>query len=110
MEKFKIFKINDYVKYVLLLSNDDMYFMYNLIKEKSNSNKILVDMFYRNGFSFNRFIELEFNENNSVGSRIINPRCVPESIKEQTHNFFIKNTDYLEQSTLAKNVKLFMIK
>ena len=73
MKKFMLFKINNYESYVLLLSNEDMYYLYDEIRKVSNKGRVLVDMFYRNGFSFNRFIELIFNKENEVTSRVINP-------------------------------------
>ncbi len=108
MKKFMLFKINNYESYVLLLSNEDMYYLYDEIRKVSNKGRVLVDMFYRNGFSFNRFIELIFNKENEVTSRVINPRYVSELIKENTHEYFKQNNEVLESSTLSKSIKKFI--
>lgn len=108
MKNYEIFKINEYESYLLLLSNEDIYYLYDEIRTKSNGEKILVDMFFRNGFSFNRFIELIFDDNNQVTTRVINPRYVSEPIKENTHEYFKNNREYLEKSTLSKSIKAFV--
>lgn len=108
MKNYKIFKINDYESYILLLSNEDIYYLYDEIRKETNGEKILVDMFYRNGFSFNRFIELIFTNSKQVTSRVINPRYVSEPIKENTHEYFKNNSGILEKSTLSKSIKSFV--
>ena len=109
MKSFKLFKLNEYESYVLLLSNDDIYFLYDKIKKEAKTEKVLVDMFYRNGYSFNRFIELIFAEDNNVKTRILNPRCVSDNVKNNTHDYFYTNSNILEKSTLAISIKNFML-
>lgn len=108
MKSFELFKLNEYESYILLLSNDDIYFLYDKIKKEAKTEKILVDMFYRNGYSFNRFIELIFAEDNNVKTRILNPRCVSENIKGNTHDYFVQNKNLLSKSTLSTSIKNFM--
>ena len=108
MKNYKYFTLNDYESYVLLLSNEDIYFLYDQIKKEIKTNKVIVDMFYRNGYTFNRFVELLFLENNMVKTRIINPRLVSENVKQNTSNYFNENKDLLNKSTLPKSVKNFI--
>lgn len=82
--------------------------MYEKIQKEVKTEKILVDMFYRNGYSFNRFIELIFAEDNNLKTRILNPRCVSDDIKNNTHKYFIKNKELLDKSTLSKSVRSFV--
>lgn len=111
MKKIEYFKINKHLNYVLLVSNDDLYFLYDQIKKKTKNGQdaIIVDMFYRNGFSFNRFIELNYSYENKVISRIINPREVPEEIKINTNVYFNNHFDLLDKSTLSKSIKNFVL-
>lgn len=110
MKKVEYFKLNEYLDYILLVSNDDLYFSYDKIKSilKENKRAILVDLFYRNGYSFNRFIELDFTDNSKVESRLVNPRDVSEEIKENTKKYFRNHNDLLERSTLVESVKSFI--
>ena len=55
MKDFKIFNLNEYESYVLLVSNEDIYFLYDKLKQELDNQKIIIDLFYRNGVSFNRF-------------------------------------------------------
>jgi len=111
MKKIECFKINKHLNYVLLVSNDDLYFLYDQIKKKTKNGQdaIIVDMFYRNGFSFNRFIELNYSYENKVISRIINPREVSEEIKINTNVYFNNHFDLLDKSTLSKSIKNFVL-
>lgn len=110
MKKVEYFKLNEYLDYILLVSNDDLYFSYEKIRNivKGNKKSILIDMFYRNGYSFNRFIELDFTDNSKVESRLVNPRDVSEDIKENTKKYFRNHNDLLERSTLVESVKSFI--
>lgn len=108
MKNYKYFTLNDYESYVLLLSNEDIYFLYDQIKKEIKTNKVIVDMFYRNGYTFNRFVELVFTDDNKVRTRIINPRLISETIKENTHNYFKTNKESLDKATLSMNIKNFI--
>ena len=98
----------NYLLYVLLLSNNDVYFLYNEIKKEAISDKVMVDMFFRNGYSFNRFIELIFLDDKTVKTRILNPRNVSENIKTNTCDYFSANRNILDKSTLSASIKNFM--
>ena len=109
MKDFKIFKLNEYESYVLLVSNEDIYFLYDQLKQELDNQKIIIDLFYRNGFSFNRFIEMDFNKSQNQKSRIINPRFVSESIKNNTKEYFKNNENLLRKSSLSNGIKEFVL-
>lgn len=109
MKDFKIFKLNEYESYVLLVSNEDIYFLYDQLKQELDNQKIIIDLFYRNGFSFNRFIEMDFNKSQNQKSRIINPRFVSESIKNNTKEYFKNNENILRKSSLSNGIKEFVL-
>ena len=48
MKDFQIFKLNEYESYVLLISNEDIYFLYDKLKKVLNNQKIIIDLFYKN--------------------------------------------------------------
>lgn len=108
MKNYKYFTLNDYESYILLLSNEDIYFLYDQIKKEIKTNRVIVDMFFRNGYTFNRFVELVFLDDDTVKTRVINPRSVSEDIKESTHNYFKSNKGSLDKSTLSINIKSFI--
>ena len=87
MKNYEIFKINEYESYLLLLSNEDIYYLYDEIRTKTNGEKILVDMFFRNGFSFNRFIELIFDDDNQVTTRV---KIIESTLKNQLYQKVLK--------------------
>ena len=109
MKDFQIFKLNEYESYVLLLSNDDIYFLYDKLKKTLKNQKIIIDLFYKNGFSFNRFVEIDFNKPQNQKSRIVNPRFVSEAIKNNTKDYFKNNQILLSTSSLSKGIKEFVI-
>ena len=113
MKDLKMFKVNEVYDYILLTSSRDIYYLYDeifkLIKRLNNDkNSILVDLFYRNGYSFNRFVEIIFNDKNPI-LRIVNPRDIPEDIKECSKNYFRANSELLNQSTLSRGIKNFVL-
>lgn len=109
MKDFQIFKLNEYESYVLLISNEDIYFLYDKLKKVLNNQKIIIDLFYKNGFSFNRFIEIDLNKSQNKKSRIVNPRFVSENIKNNTKDYFKNNQILLNTSSLSKGIKEFVI-
>lgn len=113
VEDIKIFKLN-YETYLLFLADDDIYFyreeIYNQLSSLLGKKfSIMVDMFLRNGFTFNRFVELTFDENGQFKSRIVNPRDVPDELKENTKQFLKKNVLYLEESPISNIAKEFIL-
>lgn len=116
MNKYEYFVINneENIDYILATSSEDMYFQYDdiydeLSKQKGSRFEIIIDLVIRNGFTFNRFILLEFSEN-KIKSSIINPREVPDEIKNRTKRHFQENKFIVLDSTLSKSTKDFILR
>lgn len=83
----------------------------SIIGGKSKNPKILtvvVDLFLRNGFSFNRFVELNF-DNGNYKLFIINPNEIPEVSKENIRKYLKNNINLLENSVLSKKAINFIL-
>ena len=113
MKPFKVFCINNNQKYVLVTSTTDLYYLYDeIIKEiniKEASFSILVDMIFINGFTFNRFLQLVFENGKYSHTNIVNPRNVSEELKSNTKNYFKQNKNILNYSTISKISKDFIL-
>ena len=71
MEDYKLFNFEDEQKnnIIFINSTDDLYDLTGIIykdlsKVYGTTFSVVVDLFLRNGFSFNRFIELKFDNGN----------------------------------------------
>jgi len=67
MREYKVFSFDDDINknVVLLTSTEDLYFLQDEIYDELSAINgenftVLVDLFLRNGFSFNRFVSLCF--------------------------------------------------
>lgn len=83
MKDYEIFKFeNDINEIVVFVTNtEDFYYIQNdIYNELSKTNgkdfSILIDLFLRNGFSFNRFVSLTFEGKEKCSTYIVNPRDV----------------------------------
>ena len=110
MEEYKIFEFDDDVndKVVFITSTEDLYFLqddiYNELSKTYGDNfTILVDLFLRNGFSFNRFVSLSYHGIELCQSFIVNPREVSEEIKSKIRNYLKTHSNLLNNSALTKN-------
>lgn len=115
MKEYEIFKFEEDVdKYIVLIkSTEDLYFLeddiYEEMKEKCGSKfSIIIDLFLRNGFSFNRFVLLNYNDKDNKKSYIINPREISEQIKYKVRSYLIENEELLTNSALPKYTIEFM--
>ena len=113
MKDLEMLKINESYDYILLTSSRDIYYLYDeifkLFKDLNNGrSSILVDLFYRNGYSFNRFVEIVFSDKTPT-LKIVNPRDIPADINECTKAFFRANKELLNQSTLSRSIKQFIL-
>lgn len=113
MGEYEIFTfeedVNEFV--VFLNTTEDLYFLQDEIMEKiSSKNKtVLVDLFLRNGFTFNRYILLKIDSNNKFKSFIINPREVSEKIKKKVENYLKEHSELLYSSSLSQNEIEFIV-
>lgn len=114
MENFKVFNVDGFDKDVIFLNTiEDLYFIKDeifqeLSKKNGDNFKVIIDHFLTNGFSFNRFSILCFNGNENTNSYIINPRDVPEQIKNQISLYLKENFEVLEESSLPLSIKEFI--
>lgn len=115
MEEYKIFEFDDDVndKVVFITSTEDLYFLqddiYNELSKTYGDNfTILVDLFLRNGFSFNRFVSLSYNGIEHCQSFIVNPREVSEGIKLKISNYLKMHSNLLGNSALSQSTVNFI--
>ena len=113
MGEYEIFEFEEDIneKVVFLNTTEDLYFLQDEIMEKvSSKNKtVLVDLFLRNGFTFNRYVLLKMDSNNKFKSFIINPREVSEKIKKKLENYLKEHKELLYSSSLTQNEIEFII-
>ena len=117
MEEYILFKFNDDINkdVVLLTSTEDLYFLQDRIFEELSVNNgnnftVLVDLFLRNGFSFNRFVSLYFKGKNCCKSNIVNPREVSDEIKTKIRVYLKSSETIFEDTALSKNTIDFVKK
>ncbi len=115
MQEYKLFHFEDEQKdnIIFINSTDDLYELIKTIYEDlskiyGTNFSIVVDLFLRNGFSFNRFVELKFYNGNHK-SYIINPSDISEKSKETIRAYLKSNTALLENSALSKKTIDFVL-
>ena len=116
MREYEIFTFEEDVNenVVFLNTTEDLYFLQDeIIEDINNKNSqtktVLVDLFLRNGFTFNRYILLKFDKNKRYRSFIINPREVSEKIKIKIEEYLRNHDELLYASSLSKKEIEFII-
>lgn len=99
--------------YIFLNNTDDLYFLTNDIYDKLSSTQgnrfsVLVDLFLRNGYSFNRYVLLNF-DNGKYNSIIINPNDVSEFSKRKINEYLKNNKSVLENGSLTNSTIDFVL-
>ena len=109
MKEYEIFTFEEDVNenVVFINTTEDLYFLQDEIMKDINSRNnhtqtVLVDLFLRNGFTFNRYIMLKSDKNNRYRSFIINPREVSEQVKARIREYLRNNNNLLYTSSLSK--------
>ena len=109
MKEYEIFTFEEDVNEIVVFLNttEDLYFLQDEIIEDINTKNnqiktVLVDLFLRNGFTFNRYILLKFDKNKKCRSFIINPREVSENIKIKIEEYIKNYNELLYSSSLSK--------
>ena len=107
------FKDEDIQNVILLTCTEDIYFLQDDIYDKLSSSSgneftVLVDLFVRNGFSYNRFISLKYRGKDNIKTLIVNPRDVSEKIKCEIRKYLKKHLDILNKSALSMNTIEFV--
>lgn len=115
MREYVTFNIeNEENNVILITSTEDLYYLQDDIYDdlsETNGNKftVMVDLFLRNGFSFNRFVSLSYEGKERCKSFILNPREVPEEAKIKIKNYLKSHMEMLENSALAKSMVNFVV-
>ena len=112
MNAYSVFHIGDEVV-LFINSTEDLYFIQSMIYEDLSQElgerfSVLVDLFLRNGFSFNRFVVLSFIGKDKITSHIVNPRDVAEDVKRYIRLYLKTNLELLEESSLPQKVINFI--
>ena len=109
MGEYEVFTFEEDVNetVVFLNTTEDLYFLQDeIIEDINNKNSqaktVLVDLFLRNGFTFNRYILLKFDKDKRCRSFIINPREVSEKIKIKIEDYLRNHNELLYSSSLSK--------
>lgn len=118
MGEYEIFIFEEDIneKVVFLNTTEDLYFLQDEIMkdinfENSKTKTVLVDLFLRNGFTFNRYILLKYDKNNNkFKSFIMNPREVSEKIKTKIKDYIREHDELLYSSSLSKKEIEFILK
>lgn len=100
---------------ILLTTTEDLYFLEEKIYEElsikyGENFSVLVDLFLRNGFSFNRFVTLNYKGRNNVKVSVKNPIDVSEKIKYKIRQYLRQNIDILNNSALSTRTIEFVKK
>lgn len=110
MQEYKIFHFDNEInsKVVFINGMEDLHFLVDYIykdisKDNGTNFSVLVDLFLRNGFSFNRYVLLSFDKG-KYKSMIINPNDVSEEIKRNVRNYLKNNSKVLDNSSLPKKM------
>lgn len=114
-KEYEIFNFSedDNQNVILLTTTEDLYFLQDEIYDYfsriyGEEFTVLVDLFLRNGFSFNRYVSLKYKGKENIKSFIINPRDVSEQIKKEIRIYLKKNQEVLNDSALSKNTIEFV--
>lgn len=116
MQDYMKFTNDKYNKDVVFInSTTDVYFMYDdiyddLSQKNGESFSVLVDLFLRNGFSYNRFVNIIFNGKGKYKISLVNQRDVPEDLKKDIRCYLKNNQEVLNNSVLSQETKDFIIK
>lgn len=115
MKEYKLFKFIENINNTVVFMNtvEDLYYFIDDIYEEVSKTEgekfsVLVDLFLQNGFSFNRFIMLKFDNKKKYKSFIINTQEVSEIIKQQIRSYLKSNEELLIESALDKDTIQFV--
>lgn len=115
MQEYEVFNFDDDIneKVVFITSTEDLYYLQedifnNLSRINGEDFSILVDLFLRNGFSFNRFVSLNYRGKEHCWTYIVNPREVSEDIKSRIRNYLKTHNELLYNSSLTKSAINFV--
>lgn len=107
MKEYIIFNFQDKINESIVFMNtvEDMYYFIDDIYEEISKVKgtkfsVIIDLFLRNGFSFNRFVMFQFHGKEKYNTFIINSYDVSDNAKRQIRQYLKVNNKILEESAL----------
>ena len=90
MKEYIIFNFQEKINESIVFMNtvEDMYYFIEEIydevsKVKGTKFSVLIDLFLRNGFSFNRFIMLQFDGKENYNTFVMNSYEISDSVKRE---------------------------
>lgn len=100
------FKDEDKQNVILLTCTEDIYFLQEEIYDEFSNIygtefTVLVDLFVRNGFSFNRFVSLKYKGKDNIKTLMVNPMEVSEKIKKEIRKYLKSHIEILNNSALS---------
>ncbi|MGL5434982.1 MAG: type II toxin-antitoxin system RnlB family antitoxin [Lachnospiraceae bacterium] len=114
MQEFVELRSNQDSGVILLTTTEDLYYFQDDIFDFFSETKgerftVLIDLFLRNGFSFNRFVLLSYDGKEKCRSFVFNPREVNDDIKYVTRQYLRNHVDLLQNSALSQKAISFVI-
>ena len=116
MQEYTIFNNEHYNKEIIFInSTTDVYYLYNQIFDSLSLKygekfSVLIDLFLRNGFSYNRFVNVIFDGKGKYKLFLVNQREIPEDAKKDIRNYLKNNKDILDSSALSQETINFILK
>lgn len=115
MKEYEIFKFDENINNNFIFMNtveDIYYFMEEIYDDlyKMNGKKfsVIIDLFLQNGFSFNRYIMVQFEDKNKYQSFIVNSQEIPDVIKRKINQYLKIHNELLEESALDRKTIEFV--
>jgi len=114
MQEFVELRPNDECSVILLTTTEDLYYLQDNIFDTLSQTRgerftVLIDLFLRNGFSFNRFVLLSYDGKEKCKSFIFNPREVNDEIKDISRRYLRDHGDLLQNSALSQKAINFVV-
>lgn len=117
MKEYIIFNFKDKANESIVFMNtlEDMYYFIEdiydeLSKVKGTKFSVVIDLFLRNGFSFNRFVMLQFDGKEKYNTFVINSYEISDNVKREIKQYLKTNNKLLEESALDSKTIEFVRK
>ncbi len=115
MKEYEIFNFEENINnnFVFMNTVEDIYYfieeIYNdLYKTRGQKFSVIIDLFLQNGFSFNRFIMIRFEDKNRYKSFIVSSQEIPDVIKRKINQYLKSHNELLEESALDRKTIEFI--
>lgn len=115
MKEYEIFNFDENItnNFVFMNTVEDSYYfieeIYNdLYKTRGKKFSVIIDLFLQNGFSFNRFIMIQFEDKDNYKSLIVNSQEISDIVKRRINQYLKSHIELLEDSALDKKTIEFV--